>query len=186
MNEAEMNWMIHQHKLWLKKEDGGKKLSVSNTSLYGCDLAGKDLRLSIFSNVDFRGAKLCDCNFEQAELHGCNFQHTDLSGMNLFGANCEFCNFFGAEMGTAKIGGAELWNVTGDGKRIFTFRVDPFPVVVMTKYLMWVGKECALPAQWWDQDQEMECLASYSHYWGLYKPLLKEVYRVKYLWDDGN
>lgn len=156
MNEVEMrenavNWMVHQHGLWLRKE-GGKELSVSNTSLYGCDLTGKDLRLAVFSNVDFRGAKVCGCNFEKADLYSCNFQHMDLSDVDFCRANCEFCNFFGAEMGTAKIAGTELRNVTGDGKRIFTFRSDPFPVVVMTRHKIWVGKFSAPVEEWRNKD----------------------------------
>ena len=79
IDEAELNKILSNHKLWLMVESNGIRANLSGVDLRYANLDGADLRNANLSGADLRGADLGGANLWYADLGGANFWSTDLS-----------------------------------------------------------------------------------------------------------
>ena len=135
IDEAELNKILSNHKLWLMDESNGIRADLSGVDLEYADLDGADLRDANLSGADLRGADLRDANLWYADLRGADLRdaslgcadlgYADLGGANLSGAdlrdadlrdadlrgaNLGHANLYGADFSGADLGGANLWS----------------------------------------------------------------------------
>ena len=135
IDEAELNKILSNHKLWLMDESNGIRADLSGVDLEYADLDGADLRDANLSGADLRGADLRSANLWYADLRGADLRdaslgcadlgYADLGGANLSGADLEYAdlkdadlrganlghaNLYGADLGGADLGGANLWS----------------------------------------------------------------------------
>ena len=135
IDEAELNKILSNHKLWLMDESNGIRADLSGVDLEYADLDGADLRDANLSGADLRGADLWNANLWYADLRGADlrdadlgcadlgyadlgganlsstdFDGTDLRGANLRGANLGYANLDGADLRDADLGGANFWS----------------------------------------------------------------------------
>ena len=135
IDEAELNKILSNHKLWLMDEPNGIRANLSGVDLEYANLDGADLRDANLSGADLRGADLRGANLWYADLRGADLRdaslgcadlgYADLGGANLSGAdldgadlkstdlrgaNLGHTNLWGADFSGADLGGANLWN----------------------------------------------------------------------------
>ena len=135
IDEAELNKILSNHKLWLMDETNGIRANLSGVDLEYANLDGADLRDADLSGADLRGADLGGANLWYADLRGADlrdadlgcadlgyadlgganlsstdFDGTDLRGANLRGANLGYANLDGADLRDADLGGANFWS----------------------------------------------------------------------------
>lgn len=135
IDEAELNKILSNHKLWLMGEPNGIRANLSgvdleyanlsgadlgDANLSGADLGGADLGGANLWYADLRGADLRDANLGcadlgYADLGGANLSGADLSGADLRGANLKGAclwnaNLYGANLGGANLDGANFWS----------------------------------------------------------------------------
>ena len=135
IDEAELNKILSNHKLWLMDESNGIRADLSGADLEYADLDGADLRDANLSGADLRGADLRNANLWYADLRGADLRdaslgcadlgYADLGGANLSGADLEYAdlrdadlrgadlghaNLYGADFSGADLGGANLWS----------------------------------------------------------------------------
>ena len=135
IDEAELNKILSNHKLWLMDESNGIRADLSGVDLEYADLDGADLRDANLSGADLRGADLRNANLWYADLRGADLrdaslgcadlEYADLGGANLSGAdlrnanlrnadlrgaNLGHANLYGADFSGADLGGANLWS----------------------------------------------------------------------------
>ena len=99
IDEAELNKILSNHKLWLMDESNGIRADLSGVDLEYADLDGVDLRNANLSGADLGGADLRNANLWYADLRGADLRDTSLGCANLYGA----------DLGGADLGGANLW-----------------------------------------------------------------------------
>ena len=100
IDEAELNKILSNHKLWLMDESNG----------ICADLSGVDLEYANLDGADLRGADLRDANLGGANLWYADLRGADLSGADLRGADLRDANLSGADFSGADLGGADLWS----------------------------------------------------------------------------
>ena len=135
IDEAELNKILSNHKLWLMDESNGIRADLSGVDLEYADLDGVDLRDANLSGANLRGADLRGANLWYADLRGADLRdaslgcadlgYADLRGANLSGADLEYAdlrdadlrganlghaNLYGADFSGADLGGANLWS----------------------------------------------------------------------------
>ena len=135
IDEAELNKILSNHKLWLMDESNGIRADLSGVDLEYADLDGADLRDANLSGADLGGANLggadlCDADLRGADLRdaslgcadlgyadlgGANLGGADLSGADLRdtdlrGANLGHANLYDADFRGADLGGVDLWS----------------------------------------------------------------------------
>ena len=135
IDEAELNKILSNHKLWLMDESNGIRADLSGVDLEYADLDGADLRDANLSGADLRGADLRNANLWYADLKGADLRdaslgcadlgYADLGGANLGGAdlsgadlrsadlrgaNLGHANLYDADFSGADLGGANLWS----------------------------------------------------------------------------
>lgn len=135
IDEAELNKILSNHKLWLMDESNGIRADLSGVDLEYADLDGADLRDANLSGADLRGADLRNANLWYADLRGADLrdaslgcadlEYADLGGANLSGADLEYAdlrdadlrganlghaNLYGADFSGVDLGGADLWS----------------------------------------------------------------------------
>ena len=134
IDEAELNKILSNHKLWLMDESNGIRADLSGVDLEYADLDGTDLRDANLSGADLGGANLSGANLWYADLRGADLRDAslgcadlgyadlggadlssaDLSGADLRdadlrGANLGHANLYDADFSGANLGGANLW-----------------------------------------------------------------------------
>ena len=135
IDEAELNKILSNHKLWLMDESNGIRADLSGVDLEYADLDGADLRDANLSGANLRGADLRSANLWYADLRGSDLRdaslgcadlgYADLGGANLSGAdldgadlrdadlrgaNLGHANLYDADFSGADLGGANLWS----------------------------------------------------------------------------
>ena len=135
IDEAELNKILSNHKLWLMDESNGIRADLSGVDLEYADLDGADLRDANLNGADLRSADLRSANLWYADLRGADLRdaslgcadlgYADLGGANLSGADLEYAdlrdadlrgadlghaNLYGADFSGADLGGANLWS----------------------------------------------------------------------------
>ena len=98
IDEAELNKILSNHKLWLMDESNGIR-----ADLRCADLRGADLR-----HANLRGANLWYADLRGADLRGADLRDANLRSANLRGADLRYANLYGADLGGANLGGANL------------------------------------------------------------------------------
>ena len=105
IDEAELNKILSNHKLWLMDESNGIRADLSGVDLEYANLDGADLRGANLSGADLGGANLGGANLWYADLRGADLRGADLRGADLGHANLYDANFSGADLR-----GANLWS----------------------------------------------------------------------------
>ena len=113
IDEAELNKILSNHKLWLMDESNGIRADLSGVDLEYADLDGADLRDANLSGADLRGADLRSANLWYADLGGANLRDAslgcaDLGYADLGGANLSGADLSGADLRDADLRGANL------------------------------------------------------------------------------
>ena len=103
IDEAELNKILSNHKLWLMDESNGIRADLSGVDLEYADLDGADLRNANLSGADFGGANLWGADLWYADLRG-----ADLRDANLGCADLGYADLGGANLGCADLRGADL------------------------------------------------------------------------------
>ena len=103
IDEAELNKILSNHKLWLMDESNGIRADLSGADLEYANLDGADLRDANLSGADLRGADLRSANLWYADLRG-----TDLRDASLGCADLGYADLGGANLGCADLSGADL------------------------------------------------------------------------------
>lgn len=118
IDEAELNKILSNHKLWLMGEPNGIRADLSDADLSYANLYGDNLRYADLSGADLSGAYIEDANLEYANLSGANLSdavledanlgHANLYGANLYGANLIDTDLYGADLRYADLRDADL------------------------------------------------------------------------------
>ena len=93
IDEAELNKILSNHKLWLMDESNGIRADLSGTDLSDANLSGANLR---YANL--RGTNLWSANISNANLRCANLSDADLSGADLWYTDLWNSNFNGAKI----------------------------------------------------------------------------------------
>ena len=114
IDEAELNKILSNHKLWLMDESNGIRANLSGVDLEYANLDGADLRDANLSGADLRGADLRSANLWYADLRGADLRDAslgcaDLGYADLGGANLGGADLSGADLRDADLRGADLW-----------------------------------------------------------------------------
>ena len=125
IDEAELNKILSNHKLWLMDESNGIRADLSGVDLEYADLDGADLRDANLSGADLRGADLRSANLWYADLRGADLRdaslgcadlgYADLGGANLSGADLEYADLRDADLRGASLGHANLYDADFSG-----------------------------------------------------------------------
>ena len=135
IDEAELNKILSNHKLWLMDESNGIRADLSGVDLEYANLDGADLGDANLSGADLGGANLGGTNLWYADLRGADLRYAslgcadlgyadlgganlrcadlkgaDLRGADLRGADLRDANLYGADLRGADLGGANLWS----------------------------------------------------------------------------
>ena len=120
IDEAELNKILSNHKLWLMDESNGIRADLSGADLEYANLDGADLRDANLSGADLGGANLGCADLRGADLRGADLRGADLGHANLYGANLwyadlrgadlRYASLDGADFSGADLGGANLWS----------------------------------------------------------------------------
>ena len=105
IDEAELNKILSNHKLWLMDESNGIRADLSGVDLEYADLDGADLRDANLRSANLRSANLWYANLRGADLRDASLGCADLGYADLGGAN-----LYGADLRGADLGGANLWS----------------------------------------------------------------------------
>ena len=145
IDEAELNKILSNHKLWLMDESNGIRADLSGADLEYANLDGADLCEANLSGADLGGANLGGADLWYADLRGADLRYAslgcadlgyadlgganlsnadlrgaDLRGADLRGADLRDANLYGADLKGANLSGANLWNADLSGaKNIF-------------------------------------------------------------------
>jgi hypothetical protein len=114
MKQEELNQILNEHKLWLRRE-GGKRADLSGAYLSGADLRSADLR-----SADLSGA-----NLSGADLSGADLRSADLSGANLRSADLRSADLRSADLSGAYLSGAYLSGAYADENTSMYWMVCP-------------------------------------------------------------
>ena len=125
IDEAELNKILSNHKLWLMDKPNGiradlkganlKGANLWDADLKGANLSGANLKGTNLSGADLYGANLgCaylrDADLKYANLYGANLGCADLRDADLRDVNLGCVDLSGADLRGADLGGANLWS----------------------------------------------------------------------------
>ena len=110
IDEAKLNKILSNHKLWLTDKPNGIRADLKGINLKGVNLSGADLK---YANL--YGANLYDADLYGADLYGANLgcaylRDADLRSADLKGAYLKGANLSGADLRSADLRSANLWD----------------------------------------------------------------------------
>lgn len=110
IDEAKLNKILSNHKLWLTNKPNGIRADLKGINLKGVNLSGADLK---YANL--YGANLYDADFYGANFYGANLGYADLRdadlrSADLKGAYLKGANLSGADLRSADLRSANLWD----------------------------------------------------------------------------
>ena len=110
IDEAKLNKILSNHKLWLADKPNGIRADLKGVNLKGVNLSGADLKY-----VNLYGANLYDADLYGANLYGANLgcadlRDADLRSADLKGAYLKGANLSGADLRSADLRSANLWD----------------------------------------------------------------------------
>ena len=120
IDEAELNKILSNHKLWLMDESNGIRANLSGVDLEYANLDGADLGGANLSGADLGGANLGGANLWYADLRGADLRYAslgcaDLGYADLGGANLWYADLRGADLRGADLGHANLYDANFSG-----------------------------------------------------------------------
>ena len=110
IDEAKLNKILSNHKLWLTNKPNGIRADLKGVNLKGINLSGADLKY-----VNLYGANLYDADLYGTDLYGANLgcadlRDADLRSADLKGAYLKGANLSGADLRSADLRSANLWD----------------------------------------------------------------------------
>ena len=110
IDEAKLNKILSNHKLWLTNKPNGIRADLKGINLKGVNLSGADLK---YANL--YGANLYDADLYGTDLYGANLgcadlRDADLRSADLKGAYLKGTNLSGADLRSADLRSANLWD----------------------------------------------------------------------------
>ena len=110
IDEAKLNKILSNHKLWLTDKPNGIRADLKGVNLKGVNLSGADLK---YANL--YGANLYDADLYGADLYGANLgcaylRDADLRSADLKGAYLKGVDLSGADLRSADLRSANLWD----------------------------------------------------------------------------
>ena len=110
IDEAKLNKILSNHKLWLTDKPNGIRADLKGVNLKGVNLSGADLK---YANL--YGANLYDADLYGADLYGANLgcaylRDADLRSADLKGAYLKGADLSGADLRSADLRSANLWD----------------------------------------------------------------------------
>ena len=110
IDEAKLNKILSNHKLWLTNKPNGIRADLKGVNLKGVNLSGADLK---YANL--YGANLYDADLYGVDLYGANLgcadlRDADLRSADLKGAYLKGANLSGADLRSADLRSANLWD----------------------------------------------------------------------------
>ena len=110
IDEAKLNKILSNHKLWLTDKPNGIRADLKGVNLKGVNLSGADLK---YANL--YGANLYDADLYGADLYGTNLgcadlRDADLRSADLKGAYLKGANLSGADLRSADLRSANLYD----------------------------------------------------------------------------
>ena len=89
MEQAKLNKILEEHKLWLKTNgEEGKRADLSDANLRNANLRNADLR-----NANLRNANLSNANLRNADLRNADLRNANLRNADLRNADLDFPAF---------------------------------------------------------------------------------------------
>ena len=93
MEQAKLNKILDEHKLWLKTNgEQGKRANLSSADLRSANLSSADLRYANLSSANLSSADLRSADLRSADLRSANLRYANLSSANLRYANLRFAD----------------------------------------------------------------------------------------------
>ena len=111
IDEAELNKILSNHKLWLMDEPNGIRADLSGVDLRGANLRGANLRCANLRGANLYGVDLRGANLWCADLGYANLGYADLRGANLGRADLGYADLSGADLSGANLGSTDLSRV---------------------------------------------------------------------------
>ena len=109
ISKEELNKILKEHELWLKRE-GGKRADLINADLRYTNLSYADLRHADLIYANLRYVDLSNTNLSDANLRHADLSNADLSNANLRRANLARANLQDADLVRADISNVDLSN----------------------------------------------------------------------------
>jgi hypothetical protein len=81
---------VERHEEWLRCNDQGERMRLSEETLEGIYLEGKDLRAIEIDDSDMGTMRLENADLRDASFHATNLHSAYLSGADLRGANLDY------------------------------------------------------------------------------------------------
>lgn len=110
INQEELNKILKEHELWLKRE-GGKRANLSNVDLSGADLKNANLRYTNLSNTNLRCVNLKYADLRYTNLRYTDLRYTNLSNADLSYSNLSYSNLKDANLRCADLSSANLKDI---------------------------------------------------------------------------
>ena len=108
IDEAELNKILYNQKLWLIGEPNGIRADLSGADLEYADLYGANLRSANLHGANLYGAYIEGANLSNADLSNANLEYANLTNANLTNANLTNAELYGANLMDAELRGANL------------------------------------------------------------------------------
>ena len=118
IDEAKLNKILSNHKLWLTDKPNGIRADLKGANLKGANLSGADLK---YANL--YGANLYDADLSGADLYGANLgcaylRDADLRSADLKGAYLKGADLRSADLRSANLWDADLWDADLSGANL--------------------------------------------------------------------
>ena len=114
IDEAKLNKILSNHKLWLTDKPNGIRADLKGANLKGANLSGADLK---YANL--YGANLYDADLSGADLYGANLGCADLRSADLKGTYLKGANLSGADLRNADLRSANLYDADLSGADLY-------------------------------------------------------------------
>lgn len=193
MNQSQLQEVLKNHKMFLEM-GGGVRANLSDADLRDADLRGADLRYADLRGADLyganlRGANLRGANLSRAYLMGADLSHADLRDADLRDADLRHAdlryaclsraNLRHADLSDADLRDAYLWDVIGNKKEIFTFKIKKYTVVIYQDRVQ-IGCKNFSIEQWFSfSDDEISSMDDGAlGWWNAHKEHVKQFYKI--------
>ena len=94
MDQAKLNKILDNHKLWLKTNgEQGERADLRSADLRSADLSSADLRSADLRYADLSSANLRSADLRSADLRSADLRYADLSSADLRYANLDYSAF---------------------------------------------------------------------------------------------
>ena len=110
IDEAKLNKILSNHKLWLTDKPNGIRADLKGVNLKGVNLSGADLKYANLYGANLYGADFYGADFYGANLGCADLRDADLRSADLKGAYLKGANLSGADLRGADLRSANLWD----------------------------------------------------------------------------